>query len=319
MMNTDNANSIESLVERRYNQLRTDFRVEAVAANILKFYNPDANIIIKRVGSNDRAYLKDIKEISSSYFDLDEENIVIETYREGIYDYLPEGVFHPPSLGASSHNIDSVIIEMRKLKQREANARKFFQPFELEFFYTHINSLLKESEFDAESKTDSMLEFTQEIWPILSRIEPDTAKVLVHILPFLHEVRGNREWIERFLSAFLNVPVEISFVANTIEAQDDAEGVTALGNAKLGITWIPTGKHMDGDRNWMINIGPVPNKDVHKFVPKSHYRELLQELYHFFVPVSVKLFENLITVKDENSFILSDSKETSRLGLTTFA
>jgi hypothetical protein len=42
---------------------------------------------------NDRAYLKDIKSISSSYLGFDEEVFTIETYREGIYDYLPEGLF----------------------------------------------------------------------------------------------------------------------------------------------------------------------------------------------------------------------------------
>ena len=43
-----------------------------------------------------------------------------------------------------------------------------------------------------------------------------------------------------------------------MEEQDDKEGITALGNARLGVTFIPTGKHMDGDRNWMINIGTIP-------------------------------------------------------------
>ncbi|WP_407478367.1 hypothetical protein [Elizabethkingia anophelis] len=123
-----------SFTDRKYNQLQTDFRVEAVAANILKYYDTQANIYIKRIGLNDRAYLKDIKGITTSSYDLDEENIIIETYREGIYDYLPEGIFHPPSLGASSTNIDSVVREIRKQKAVEDDARKFFQPFELEFF-----------------------------------------------------------------------------------------------------------------------------------------------------------------------------------------
>ena len=73
-----------------------------------------------------------------------------------------------------------------------------------------------------------------------------------------------------------------------MEEQDDKEGVTALGNARLGVTFIPTGKHMDGDRNWMINIGTIPYDEIHRYIPGSSFRELLRELYDFFTPVSVK-------------------------------
>lgn len=307
-----------SYSDTKYNQLQTDYRVEAVAANILKFYNEDANIVIKRIGLNDRAYLKDIKGISTYLHDLNEEDVIIETYREGIYDYMPEGIFHPPSLGISSKNVDSVVREMRKQKLVEEDARKFFQPFELEFFYTHVSALLKESEFDSESKTDSLLDFAIELWPVLQKIEPESAKILVNVLPFMHEVRGNKAWIERFLSAFLKVPVEILFIPNTIAAQDDIDGITALGNARLGITLIPMGKHMDGDRNWQINIGTIPYDELQNYVPGSTFRKLLTEIYDFFVPVSVKVYEKFITEKDPHSFVITSGKETSRLGYSTF-
>lgn len=307
-----------SYSDTKYNQLQTDYRVEAVAANILKFYNEDANIVIKRIGLNDRAYLKDIKGISTYLHDLNEEDVIIETYREGIYDYMPEGIFHPPSLGISSKNVDSVVREMRKQKLVEEDARKFFQPFELEFFYTHVGALLKESEFDSESKTDSLLDFAIELWPVLQKIEPESAKILVNVLPFMHEVRGNKVWIERFLSAFLKVPVEILFIPNTIAAQDDIDGITALGNARLGITLIPMGKHMDGDRNWQINIGTIPYDELQNYVPGSTFRKLLTEIYDFFVPVSVKVYEKFITEKDPHSFVITSGKETSRLGYSTF-
>lgn len=307
-----------SYCDTKYNQLQTDYRVEAVAANILKFYNEDANIVIKRIGLNDRAYLKDIKGISTYLHDLNEEDVIIETYREGIYDYMPEGIFHPPSLGISSKNVDSVVREMRKQKLIEEDARKFFQPFELEFFYTHVGALLKESEFDSESKTDSLLDFAIELWPVLQKIEPESAKILVNVLPFMHEVRGNKAWIERFLSAFLKVPVEILFIPNTIAAQDDIDGITALGNARLGITLIPMGKHMDGDRNWQINIGTIPYDELQNYVPGSTFRKLLTEIYDFFVPVSVKVYEKFITEKDPHSFVITSGKETSRLGYSTF-
>ncbi|WP_449398038.1 hypothetical protein [Chryseobacterium wanjuense] len=114
-------------------------------------------------GLTDRAYLKDIKSISSNYLGFDEEVFTIETYREGIYDYLPEGLFHPPSLGASRKNVESVVREIRKQKRVEEDARKFFRPFELEIFFTEIGALLKEFDFEISSDTDALLHTVSEL------------------------------------------------------------------------------------------------------------------------------------------------------------
>ncbi|HEX7869254.1 MAG TPA: hypothetical protein VF455_03995, partial [Chryseobacterium sp.] len=56
-----------STIDMHYNKLQTDFRAEAVAVNLLKYHRSVSNIFIERIGINDRAYLKDIKSISSHY------------------------------------------------------------------------------------------------------------------------------------------------------------------------------------------------------------------------------------------------------------
>lgn len=307
-----------NITDRTYNQLKTDFRSEAVAANILRFYDHQAQIVLQKIGLNDRARVKDIKTIKKTFEHDGEETLIIETFREGIYDYLPEGIFHPPSLGVPGTNVDSAVREIQRQRRVEDEARRFFQPFEQEFFYTHISALLKEAEFDADSDTDALLEFASELWPILKKLEPASAKVLVNILPFIHEVRGNKNWLERFLSAFLEVPVEIVFVPNQLGAGDDEESITALGEARLGITLIPTGPHTDGNRNWQIRIGTIPYEELARYVPGSSFRELLAELYEFFVPLSAAVEEHFITQKQQDSFVISTKAETSRLGYATF-
>lgn len=306
------------VLEAFHNTLETDFKVEALAANLLKYYNSQSSIFIKRVGLNDRPYAKDVKNVYSSYYGLDEETVVMETYRESIYDYLPEGLFHPPSLGNYNKNVDNIIREIRKQKEVEENARNFFQPFELEIFYTEIAALLKETEFDIVDKSDVLLDTLSELWPLLKQVSPDVAKTFFYILPFLHEVRGNKAWIERFLKAFLKTEVKISFVPNTVDADDDTEGITTLGKTKLGITFIPIAKHMDGERNWQVNIGPIPYKNIEQYVPGHPFRNLLQQIYDYLMPVSVKIYEEFVTEKAKDSFLMGNNGKTSRLGFSTF-
>ncbi|NIF05082.1 type VI secretion system baseplate subunit TssG [Chryseobacterium sp. Tr-659] len=308
-----------NIVDMHYNKLQTDFKAEAVAVNLLKYHRAVSNIFIERVGINDRAYLKDIKSISSSYLGFDEEVFTIESYREGIYDYLPEGLFHPPSLGASRKNVDTVVREIRKQKRVEDDARKFFRPFELEVFFTEISALLKESEFDITSNTDALLETVSELWPLIKMLDKQNAYIFMHILPFFHHIRGDKKWFERCITAFLQVPVKVTFSPNIIDEIEKNDDSMLLGNARLGVTYIPSGRHMDGQRNWVVNIGPIPYRDMKKYIPGSPFRKVLQALYDYFLPVTVDVEENFVTEKEEYSFSLEDDeRNASRLGYSTF-
>ncbi|WP_238586940.1 type VI secretion system baseplate subunit TssG [Chryseobacterium sp. Leaf405] len=302
-----------------YNKLQTDFKAEAVAVNLLKYHRAVSNIFIDRIGINDRAYLKDIKSISSNYLGFDEEVFTIETYREGIYDYLPEGLFHPPSLGATRKNVESVVREIRKQKKVEEDARKFFRPFELEIFFTEISALLKEFDFDISSDTDSLLHTVRELWPLIDMLDKKNAYIFIYILPFFHQIRGDKKWFERCMTALLQVPVEVSFAPNIIEKMKSNNDSMLLGNSRLGVTYIPSGKHMDGQRNWVVNVGPIPYPEMRKYIDGSPFRKVLQTLYDYFLPVSVDVEENFITEKKEYSFALEDDeRNTNRLGYSTF-
>ncbi len=308
-----------NIVDMNYNKLQTDFKAEAVAVNLLKYHRAVSNIFIERVGVNDRAYLKDIKSITSSYLGFDEEVFTIESYREGIYDYLPEGLFHPPSLGASRKNVDTVVREIRRQKRVEEDARKFFRPFELEVFFTEISSLLKESEFDITSNTDALLETVSELWPLITMLDKQNAYIFMHILPFFHQIRGSKKWFERCMTAFLQVPVVVTFSPNIIDEIEKNDDSMLLGNSRLGVTYIPSGKHMDGQRNWVVNIGPIPYEDMEKYIPGSPFRKVLQALYDYFLPVTVDVEENFVTEKVKYSFSLEDDeRNASRLGYSTF-
>jgi len=300
----------------KYNKLQTDFKAEAVAANFIKFHNPLQKVLIKRIGINERPYLKDIKAINKVFLGLDDEVLMIESYRESIYDYLPEALFHPPTLRNDSRNVEHIIKNIKKQREIEAQARNFFQPFELEFFYTEISAQLKEYEFDVADQKNELVELISELWPILKDVDQQTAKTLIHILPFLHKVRGDMNWISEFLTTFNQLPVKITFRNNEIDQQDDEIGNTSLGKARLGLTLIPSGKHFDGERNWVINYGPIPYQKINQFVEGHSYRDLLQKLYDYLIPISVKVFENFITEKSNESFVLN--KYTNRLGYATY-
>src|SRR5699024_3524729 len=185
-------------------------RAEILALNLIKYYTCLDEVYLNRLGSNNRTFNKDIDNITSKVYDLGELIVSIDTYREGIYDYLPEGLFHPLSLGDQLSSVENIVKQIKKQKKIEAETRKFFQPFELESYYLSLSALAKENEFDITGNSRLFLETMKDLWPLLDKLDADTAETFIYILPFFHEERGNKSWFEKCMSAFLKITVKIT-------------------------------------------------------------------------------------------------------------
>lgn len=303
---------------QNHNTLYSDYKAEIVALNLMKYYTDVDQVFLKRLGNNNRSFNKDIESISSQVHELGELIVSISSFREGMYDYLPKGMFHPPSLGNYKSRIDNVIVEIQKQKKIETSARNFFLPFELECFFIQLNALAKENEFEITDRSELFLNTIKELWPLLHALDKDTAKVFIYLLPFFHTVKGNKEWFEKCLMAFLQVPVQITFVPNQVNDIRAASDAISLSNFHLGISMVLSGEHMDGERNWAVHYGPIPYNDIAKYVPYSDLRKLLRILYDYCLPATVDVEEHFVVDKNDHSFVLDKHQETSRLGYSTF-
>lgn len=312
--------SVYDIADRlqKHNTLESDYKAEVVALNLLKYYDEVDHVFLKRIGSNDRSFNKDVEKIYSQTHDLDEVLVYITSYREGMYDYLPEGIFHPPSLGSYKSRVDDIIYEIQKQKKIEESARNFFQPFELECFFVELQSLSKENEFEITDGSDLFLNVMKELWPLLDALDKETARIFIYILPFFHMVIGNKEWLEKFLMAFLKIPVRIQFVPHKVSDSKVASDMATLSNFHLGISMVLSGEHMDGERNWVIHYGPIPNDEIMNYIPQSPLRKLLRIMYDHCLPATVDIVEEFLTDKNSQSFLLGKELYTSRLGYTTF-
>ncbi|HZH73489.1 MAG TPA: hypothetical protein VFD91_13410 [Mariniphaga sp.] len=309
-------NNIYQIIEgtNYHNTLYSDYKSEIAALNLLKYKAELDQVYLKRLGGNNRTFNKDIENISSQVYELGVLIVSISSFREGMYDYLPENVFHPPSLGNRKSQIKEIIEQIQKQKKIEASARDFFQPFELESFFLLLNAYDKENEFEIIENPKEFLNLLKEFWPLLDTLDNSTSEIFIYMLPFFHTVRGNKEWFEKCLMAFLKIPVKISFTPNYVNDIQEASDAISLSNYQLGISMVLSGEHMNGERNWAIHYGPIPNNDIAKYVQNSELRKLLEVLYEYCLPATVEVEEHFVTEKNDRSFILGES----RLGYSTF-
>lgn len=300
------------------NDPETDFKAEVIAAALLQLDIPAENIFVKRVGINSRARSKDIITLKKEFFEFDEPQLMIETNRESIYDYLPEGIFHPPTLGGLGKQTEDIIDEMKVQRKAEEDAKKFFTPFELAAYYTELAALHTENNIDHKGANDHLLDILAALWPLLDMLDKETAKIFIHLLPYFHSARGNKAWFEQCMSAFLGVPVAISFTANQVDEIENIETLY-LSNTRLGIDTLLCGSHADGNRNWQVNIGPVPHEEVQRYVPGNSFNKVLAAVCNYCLPATAVWQLHIITEKQETGFVLPGNEDTSAfLGYNTF-
>ncbi|WP_353099913.1 type VI secretion system baseplate subunit TssG [Myroides odoratus] len=300
-----------------YNGLDTDYKAEVIAYYIWKKQEEIDGVLLKRLGSNNRSFHKDLKQIKEEFTDANEKVISVESYREGLYDYLPEGIFHPPSLRHSQYNIVEVVEQIRHEKRVEQKQRAFFQPFELEVYFCQLKAFELTDSFDGVNLRNHFVVMLEELWPLLKLLDDRNAQVFAYLLPHFHAARGKRVWIEQCLTALLQVPVQISFTSSHIEVFEALSTRITLGDIQLGLTTVLADAYCDGGLNWKIEFGPIPYEELHLYLEGSPLRGLLQAIYDYCLPNAAAVIEMFVTLPNEHAFIIS-TNNNSLLGYSTY-
>ena len=105
----------------------TDFKAEVIAAELIENNVPAEQVMIVLLGSMKRSYRKDVDAVTDEVSDYNNKEYThITTHKEGIYDMLPEGLFHSPTLPKSVTTQKEIIESIKKHRVEERNARRFF-------------------------------------------------------------------------------------------------------------------------------------------------------------------------------------------------
>jgi hypothetical protein len=119
-------------VARNINSRTEDINAEVVVADLMDQGLSELDLLVMLNSQFKRNYSKDI---SNASFDAVKKLLLILLSRDGLYDKLPSGLFHHIFNDFSQENR---VIEFEKLREEEENARKFFSPFDHEFFQQHV-------------------------------------------------------------------------------------------------------------------------------------------------------------------------------------
>lgn len=304
-------------IKEDINTLDTDFRAEVIVAGLTAKGHEEDHIAIVRQRGNMRDVSKDIYKTGYVYSDYElMEYLYIYTNREGIYDSLPEGIFHQPDTNKHRGSAEDIVREIRSQRIEEGLVRRFFQPFEMAIDQMLVDAQLYEQKFDKASIYDNLREIFRNQWHILQYMTLKQGLLFLRMIPHIDELLQDYEQIATAISIIMNCPVRIceGKKSRTELPQGEKPG---LGTCKLGVNFV-LGKSVESDNPDLdISIGPIQPEEMKSFQSNGTNKQILTRLIDMLIPFDRNKNIHYTVSKSETKFRLSGKGHTAYLGINT--
>ncbi len=303
------------------NTLLLDIRAEYLIAGMLADGVPLRDIMVSFDGNLKRKWSSDICHAGIERYENGEEILNIHLNRQGIYDVLPEALFHE-FFDNRNANGEDMAKESMKIKTVEKYARLFFRPFEHEIFLHNLFVVNKENQEFENLHSGLLSGLISDFWKN-DGIPAEYAAKFCKYLPLAYKIIGDYELTALCLESLLDEKV-------TIRLSDDEDITTfadtrhrslnvRLGNMRLGYDMI-AGERVTGFVGKLIvTIGPVMKNKIKDFFDKGKAGLLLKSFYSYFFPAELDVETKIATEEAGRNFIPggSEEQEKSYLGYNT--
>jgi hypothetical protein len=221
----------------------------------------------------------DLKEIAGM------QNILnIHLSRSGIYDLLPEGLFfQTPKRSSKNFLVSDMASDYKVNKKKEENIRRFFMPFEHDFFLQRLGIEKQEMLLLEGLQSGILNEYFMKFWDLPSTIPKIFIAPLLLLLPYAHKIAGNLEVTAQCLELLLGENVEVKKIYNLIT---DAGAIKrpVIGEALLGQDMVCGENFWNGDPAIEIEIGPLENSGIVPYLDGGNRSILMETFIRFFIP-----------------------------------
>ncbi|MEM9258838.1 MAG: hypothetical protein AAGA62_04265, partial [Bacteroidota bacterium] len=239
----------------------------------------------------------------------------LSTHREGLYDQLPYALFHRPEPYYPGQKLQSRLEESEAARARELSARKFFFPFEQEYFLTGVKTELNERRLTDGFYSPLRRRLLLEIWTHCTRVRAEKLPLLSYVLPLSYRIAGDLDLMAVSYRAVLQLPIQMNYRFSDESppmVEPEGEGL------KLGVDLGLGGLLVEELPKLEIRIGPMDKARSAAFLPGGEDYELFQLLNDCMVPYELDVLPvYCFHAGEENLVLAEDTPADSRLGFTS--
>ncbi len=302
------------------NNLRHDIKAEAIIGDILENGLELNDIVTVQEGLFKRRFKPDVSHADINTLNNGQEVIEVCVTRDGIYDALPEGIFHQQSSETTSAG-RQMATESKKQRLEEIDARKFFLPLENEIFYQRVVLEMEERRVLNQFSENLFDDIFPEFYNLDKSLPQRYLSRLVLLLHFSHLVAGKPELTARILEIIIEENVHVNLInsiTNDIdESQQDVPKPCTLNSAQLGVDFI-CGQHFNNSGQGLeFVIGPLKNTSVEDYLENGQNKKFLECFYGYFIPVEIDIKTRIIVNQEEMGLCINDAASNPVLGYNT--
>jgi type VI secretion system protein ImpH len=302
-------NKIEKFNELLQN-LRSDIRLEVVLTDLVMDGLSLEDVIIVSNSLFKRNYHHDIEKTAEvEYTQGKKKRLSILVNREGIYDRLPEDLFHQPTDTQSYFDKERIIEEIKIQNELEKASRLFFLPFENEFYRQKLKLESEERKFLFETNSELSGELFNDLWNLPDFLDNFQKSKLGVLMPVLHKIIGDLEMSAFLLESITGDRISISQGAPVRRDLDEAP---LLGRMVLGVDGILAGELQELQTALQIRVFIERPEDLPDYMPGGKKIAIHEFLCNLFIPFETDFAFELDFTKTSVSFVADE--ETFYLG-----
>tara|TARA_R110002124_G_scaffold138798_1_gene302829 strand:- start:56058 stop:56984 length:927 start_codon:yes stop_codon:yes gene_type:complete len=270
----------------------------------------EEDFVIANQSTFSRPYRRDIIDVDNL---LNDNMLTFNLSRNGLYDMLPEGLFHAPQTEKAGSSFSAY---RKSVKEEEKEARSFFAPIENEFFLQRLRIESKEREL-LDNFYNLNDDFLIEFWNIDSEIPESYILKLIKLLPHSYKIAGDLELTRLTMEKVLNEKVTFN---KKFEARNPSEENTqkkkSVDNFELGVNSVlATTKQKILSPILEVTIGPISEKKINNYLKKDGVLKFINTFYDYFIPIEIEV-ETKFIVNNKNGFVLNED-DNPIMGIST--
>lgn len=296
-----------------------DIKAEAVIADLVENGLEKDKIVCYQKGLFKRRYSRDIESIQKVKLENGKELLGVYLNRDGLYDSLPEGLFH--SRSEKTVNVsENASKETKRLKQEEKAARNFFLPYENEIIYQRVQLELEERNILSRFSEKLFDDIYPDLWNIHQSLNRKYAYRMALLLHFAHKITGHKILTAKCLESILDEKVNVKIVCSANSQIEEEVPVCknekdgSLGNNELGVDFICGQTFINHTKIMEFSIGPLINTNISEYLENGPITKFLSCFYSYFVPVDLDVRSNIIVEQAKRNFELSEKHGGPVLG-----
>ena len=307
--------------------LSFDIKAEAYAASLLNLdpkLSDTHQVLIKPLGINGRIHGRDIAEVARAvnYEQNDPiEFLYLDLTREGILDYIPQGIFVDPL-----YETPDSLAKVELHEERRKEIYRFLLPFEQSIFHPRIAVEMSERDWvlDEHVALERLYgEFIHTAFGAFADTShPDIAlmvKKLVGYLPWSQLMLDDEEIRTAALESIVDTEVQLETKPGRATAIPEANRPVLGNDISLGQNFIVGEEFTDGLVMKEIKVRLTDLDALKSWMTNGLKYSFVQNLFvHLFFPADLQTAIQIEISDDLKSFYLSEDTDSSRLGYVTY-